>query len=125
MDTLHISLVRNPFDWWNHFTIEAIEDRRGKFLGVNVRAVEYADDREFTREHIKGVLESYLRRKTIELMKTSQNPSLPLDAISKTIDTTQEYLRLLSKDAPLSFERIANSWFRDSPGSKAAAKLME
>ena len=125
MDPLHISLVTGPRDWWHHFTIESKESATGRFLGINVRVVEYADFRDINKEYIKTVLETYLRNKTVQLMRASQDPTFNLEEIANTIDTTAMYLRFLANGVPLTFDTIPDSWFRDSPGSIAARELMK
>ena len=117
MDPIHISLVTGPRDWWHHFTFESVKSALGRFVGINVVVVEYADFRDLNSEYMKTVLETYLRRKTVELMRASMDPTFNLEEIANTIDTASEFLLRISSGVPLTFEYQPDSMFRTSPGS--------
>ena len=117
MEPIHVCLVTGPRNWWEHFTIQTIESDTGRFLGVNVRTVEYSDFRELNREHVVSILDEHLRRKTIQLMRVSQDPTATLEEIANEIDTTAMYLRFLANGVLVSFETVPDSQFRTSQGN--------
>ena len=123
MDPIHISLVTGPRDWWHHFTFASKESETGRLIGIKVRVVEYADFRDLNKEYMKTVLETYLRRKTVELMRASMDPTFNLEEIANTIDTTAMYQRFLANGVPLTFETIPDSMFSSSPGNIEACRL--